>query len=474
MRLVLFVLLVLGLSAPAFATVPPADDYARAGADALAKKKYDDAAGQYLLAYLSDVRPERLLDLARAYQAMKNKQVAIMLYQLVEQQAGNTPTGAAAHGALVQLGAAAPPPPPATLMLTVMPPGADVRIDGVLVGKAPMGAIPLTPGARRLEVSLTGYSTVQQDLAAQPGLAMAVVMTLVPAPAAVAEATPPPVVAPPPVLTPPPTAPPAQAGSLAGSWFGSRFSNAGRRDQQTLTLVLAGNGLQVSGEARLTTLSQVPGYRKAQCGGATELVTVTKYRARYSGNNESGRLLAEGGSVTSCSCEGLCSAAGDQEWEVVLSPRGGIMVDNTFFFQRYEGAAPPEVTVRTVDAKGMAGSWTARIGGVPGWGKATISPAGAGISGSMTQERTSPVQGWRRADCGGADTVTATHRYALSGEAEDAGLDLDFKHKGTENCTCKEGACAAAGAGAGIGGGASFWTLDGDHIVAPGLLLVRD
>jgi hypothetical protein len=452
---------------------PTPDEHANTGAALLAKKKFADAVTQYLLAYVADPRPERLADLARVYEMSKAKEPAIELYERILTIAPGTGPAAIAQDRLVALGAIAPVSN-ATLALTVIPAGADVSIDGSSRGKAPVAAMPLAPGVHQLTLSLPGYQTFTQDLTAGSGQSMSVVVTLVPAStAAVVTAPVTPPVAPLPTNPLPLATSTVGNGSLVGSWVAHRYGNV-ERDKQTLVFTLAGSGATLTGTATMTVTTALASYRKAQCNNATQITATTKFKVRLIGaGSPSAHLIVEDEVLAACSCEGLCSAAGSHDYPVMVSPRGTVLASTDYFFQKYDGATPPADLSRPLDAAKLAGKWALTINGVPGVGSATLGGSAGNLTGSLSMSRSTPVQSFRRAECNGADTVTATHLYTVEGTAAGNTVEMEFSHEKYENCTCGEGACASASAAVKIGSETSFWTLDGNHFVSPKFLFVR-
>ncbi|MFC1717017.1 PEGA domain-containing protein, partial [Candidatus Poribacteria bacterium] len=53
-----------------------------------------------------------------------------------------------------------PAPPPGSLQVISDPPGATVRLDGVTVGGTPLAIAKVTPGTRRLRISMSGFASV--------------------------------------------------------------------------------------------------------------------------------------------------------------------------------------------------------------------------------------------------------------------------------------------------------------------------
>ncbi|MBT9554630.1 MAG: PEGA domain-containing protein [Myxococcales bacterium] len=476
MRTSLLLILAVLTVGTAHATPPTADDHARAGAEALAKKKANVALVEFVLAFAADSRPERLLGVAQALEASKQKAAAIELYERVL-ATGQGVTAATAQERLIALGAMKPVAP-TTLSLTVMPPGAEVFLDGAAVGRAPLGVQTIVPGTHRIELRLPGYQAFAQEILAAAGQQIALVVTLVPGASGTAPVTAPPVTAPPvtaPVAAPPSLTPavPAASTGLAGAWFGAAYSENTARQKRSLTMKLAGQGQQVTGELFLTSTTLLPAHKRAQCAGATELTTTTRFRARYSGSAETGTLYAEAPAIAACSCEGHCSAEDGFSLAIRLSPRGSVMAGEDYFFQRYDGGAVPALIARSLDGGAMAGSWTVHVSGVAGRGKATLKGAAGELGGSMTLARSVQIQSWRKNECGGKDTADATFRYKVSGDGDTA-IDLEFKGDKWETCSCAEGACASAAAAAGIDDETAYWTLDGNHIVGSKVLLVRD
>ncbi len=69
----------------------------------------------------------------------------------------------------------------ASVVIDVAPPGAEVRIDGVLVGRAPLdGPLRLAVGAHRLSLSLIGYQNIERSLSLAGGDSKSLSFELIP------------------------------------------------------------------------------------------------------------------------------------------------------------------------------------------------------------------------------------------------------------------------------------------------------
>jgi hypothetical protein len=61
------------------------------------------------------------------------------------------------------------PPQPAIIVFKSDPPGAELRLDGRLVGKTPHRAEQVTPGLHPLQLEKPGYRRLDEELRAEPG-----------------------------------------------------------------------------------------------------------------------------------------------------------------------------------------------------------------------------------------------------------------------------------------------------------------
>jgi len=87
--------------------------------------------------------------------------------------------GTAACGSSGALRPEAPPAPTVSRLGVEAPSGADVRVDGVLVGVAPLAsAITASPGPHAIVVSETGHETVGQRVVLAPGKSRTVAIEL--------------------------------------------------------------------------------------------------------------------------------------------------------------------------------------------------------------------------------------------------------------------------------------------------------
>ncbi len=459
--------------------------------------QYSAALNAFILATVADPGPQRQLDLAKTYEALGNTDLAAFLYRRFLDETDLTIARETARLRLEHLGhrSGAPlatartasalgevkPVAPTTLSLTVTQTGAEVFLDGALVGRSPVSAQTITPGTHRIEVKLPGYEAFAQEVQAPAGQQSAMVVTL--APVVSAPVTAPPVSAPV-DASPPPTPPtrtspsltsaaPSVSTGLAGSWFATPYSEKLAREKRSLTMTLAGVGTEITGELLLTNSKLLPAHKRGKCAGATEVTATTRFRVRYSGSAESGTLFAEAPTISACSCEGQCSTEDGFALPLRLSTRASVMAGEDYFFQRYDGGAVPTSVARALDGGAMAGAWTVFVSGVAGSGAAMLKGSAGELSGTMTLARSVAIQSWRKNECGGKDTAEATFRYKVSGEG-DMAIDLEFWGDKWETCSCSEGACASAAALAGIDDDTAYWTVDGNHIVSSKVLMVRD
>ena len=85
--------------------------------------------------------------------------------------------------AAVPAGPGAAPAPAADTTFTLLgaPPGAEVSIDGTLIGKTPLGPrTPVTPGPHQLRVTRRGFSSYTREFTAYAGRLVALEISLIP------------------------------------------------------------------------------------------------------------------------------------------------------------------------------------------------------------------------------------------------------------------------------------------------------
>ena len=135
--------------------------HTKAGEMAMNSRDFNKALAEYMLAYAYDPSADRLVNVARAYEALGIGAVASELYQRVIAVAKTGPAADRAKRGLAVLGGGAAPPAAggAAINLTVMPPGAEIWVDGTMRGKSPAPPLKLAPGPHRVEIRLMGYQT---------------------------------------------------------------------------------------------------------------------------------------------------------------------------------------------------------------------------------------------------------------------------------------------------------------------------
>jgi len=160
--------LTLASALPASAqTDPRAATHADNGNRAMTARDNNRALSEYVLAYVYEPTAQRLLDVGRAYEAIGNRTVALEIFERVVAIGGTSPAGSVARQRVAALGGGTPAvAQSASIQLTVMPPGAEIYVDGKLRGRAPLGAIAVSPGAHRVEVHLQGYKNWVETISA--------------------------------------------------------------------------------------------------------------------------------------------------------------------------------------------------------------------------------------------------------------------------------------------------------------------
>ena len=71
-----------------------------------------------------------------------------------------------------------PAPPPGSLQIMSDPPGATVRLDGIVVGDTPLTIAKVTPGTRRLRISMSGFASVTRKVEIASGQEAAIQVAL--------------------------------------------------------------------------------------------------------------------------------------------------------------------------------------------------------------------------------------------------------------------------------------------------------
>jgi hypothetical protein len=151
------------------------------GGKAMNARNYTTALAEYVVAYTLDPAPERLVDVGRALEALGHRTGAQKVFQRVVATGRRGPAVDRARQRLAALGGTGggQARSSAQLSLTVMPPGAEIWVDGKKRGVSPMGALALNQGSHQIEIRLAGYKTHQENI--QMGVRpIAKVVTLMP------------------------------------------------------------------------------------------------------------------------------------------------------------------------------------------------------------------------------------------------------------------------------------------------------
>ena len=106
--------------------------------------------------------------------------------------------------------------------------------------------------------------------------------------------------------------------------------------------------------------------------------------------------------------------------------------------------------------------------------KATLTPSGGQLTGTLTVERVSQIAGWKaRQWCNRKSEVRATHLFRVSGTANGDSLNMSFKHEKFTECSCAAAACQADAASVSVASQNFRLTLDGNPLVGPSMMLTR-
>ncbi len=387
-----------------------AAQHTRQGDTARAGRQYDKAVAEYILAYAYDPAPERLLNIARAFDAKGQSAVALELYQRVVTVAKRGPAADQAKARISALGGGAPAAVGGgTLTVMTIPPGGEIWVDGTKRGTSPMAPITIAPGPHQVEVRLAGYQTWSKAITITAGQStneMANLMaggapaaqnqpttltiTSIPAgsmvtlngravryagPIASAKVLPGQytlvvkrpgfadfiqIIRVAPGQNPTvnvtgtsgavQTAAPigaAPSATVAGSWFGTmRSGPSAFSSSKRITLNLAGQGSRLSGKMVVQSKVLLRGYKSKQCKNATEAVWETSYQVSFVKTTGGGRLLGSGGIQTSCSCSTVCRSDSKLDINVFVSPSNRVMASEDMLFQRRTGSAVPKKAFR--------------------------------------------------------------------------------------------------------------------------------
>ena len=508
------------------------------GAQALSMRQYQRALAEYVVAFAYEPSTERLVNVAQAWEGLGEKGAAIDLYKRVS-DTGQGPAADLARQRLLALGAA-PAPTGTPVMLTVVPPGAEIWVDGQLKGRSPMPAVVLTPGPHAVEVRFAGYRTYTETIqvAGQP---LSRVVTLMPGAGPVGPVGPPPSaltiridsvpagatvtlngqavavqggsaianVVPGPytvVVKHPsfadftrtvsvqpgqsavvqvamvatlggagPVGPaPTATGDLGGAWYAVPLAGTIERDERhRASLTLSGQGGSLTGELIMSSSLNLPGWKQKACKDSPTADWDTRYQVNLVQMVGGRKLFATNGQVVGCSCPGNCNALGSLEIPVIVSPDNLVMVSEDLVFQRKPGGEiPKEGTRADIGGQSLSGKFHVRMG-TPDkdeQGEMTLTAGGAGASGSLAIDQTSTLPNWKRAQCNGDSVLKMTNVYSITAVVSGGEVKLTFGGSKATNCSC-ESACGSVTSS--MGGKSARLTLDGNHLVGPGLVLTR-
>jgi tetratricopeptide (TPR) repeat protein len=210
--------------------------YAR-GQEAFAAGDFNSALASFQEAFANVANPIVLVSIGESAAKLSRVETALAAYDAYLRARPDAPDR---EEVAQKRAALADAQVPARLVITSVPAGADVILDGQLVGRTTPVVLEARPGAHNVSLVLTGYDTerLSVELTASSTAERAVTLRPSPAPP-VAQAPQPPVVPPPPVLTPEPpraaiivTAGLGAAGVIAGSVLGI-FALKERSDYNT-------------------------------------------------------------------------------------------------------------------------------------------------------------------------------------------------------------------------------------------------
>lgn len=518
--------------------------HSSAGGAAMAARDYSRALAEYVMAYAYDTSPDRLVNVARAYEGLGNKGAAKELYERVIAVARSGPAVDQARAQLAGLGGGARPAGGTPFTLTVIPMSAEVWIDGTKRGKSPLPPITLSAGVHKVEVRFPGYQTWIQNIQVTAGVPVARVVTLMPgASAPPRPATPPgmallqvtdipagatvtlngqpvPVagstasanvragqytllvqmagqpnfvkviavaanqpVAPVRVVMggarPIPTPGPGTSGpaaSLAGSWAGLPIEAGSGRTQRKISLSLSGPPNRLTGEMVVQNESKLPRWKQKNCGNSPTVKWETRYRIRLASAAGGKRIVGTNGTESGCSCKGMCSSDSSLKMGVFVGTDNQVMASEDLIFVRKVGnQAPTSALMSRVNLTRLTGRWDVQVGSVDEVKKATAQLTGrpGSVSGQLTKSSVTRLAKYRRKECGGAAELTATHHFEVSGKPDGSGVKLSFSHVKYSKCSCKPSACSAAASTERLSTETLRMTVDGNHLIGPGMVLTR-
>jgi hypothetical protein len=171
------------------------------GRKLFAEAKYADARAAFQEAYDAVPNPIVLVSIGECQLRLGNLEDAHDAFTRYLAGRPDAPDRADVEAKLADITAT-----PATLVITTVPAGAAIRIDGQDSGKVTPADVPVPRGDHTLELSLAGHTAISEPLSAKAGVRHELHAQLQPLP-------PPPVAvaAPPPPPPPPPPEPPTEA-----------------------------------------------------------------------------------------------------------------------------------------------------------------------------------------------------------------------------------------------------------------------
>ena len=428
-----------------------AKDCAAAGAAALAAGRADEALAHYAVAIAHDARPDYLMGAAGACEKLGRAAEAKALLERALATARDNKVKEAARQRLAALSGKAPTGGTGKLALTVVPMGAEIRVEDVLWGRSPMGPIALPAGTHRVEVRLAGYGTWSANITIQAGQTTSTVVTLTPG------GTP----APKPAhVEPAPGAPSAPAGAWAGARWKPR---AAQETHERFILTLSGQ----SGSLTVESRRPLPSWKRAGCQNASEATWTTTYSARLAALPGGQRLLATGGRNTACSCAGNCPFDPKIDVPMLGTADGRALVSDDLVL--WPGSPDDKPFQETPAVGALAGTWTVRFAPATGevGGSATLDAQG---SGTIEVTSVTPLAKWRRGECGGKETLTAVHHLSVRATVKGKGIALDIRELKRTDCSCEK-LCGMAKVSA--PSGRVRVSADGLRLVSPEVVLTR-
>ena len=167
---VLFVAVFFAATASAQSRQDRARDLFERGRALYAERKYDEALESLMQAYVLDPSPVLIYNIARIHEDKDDLENAARFFENYLKIAPRAKDRAAVKKRLAALKKAiATRPPRGFLTLSTTPPGATIRVDGLVVGQSPVSAVPLSAGRHGLEANIDGYETWRMDVAITGG-----------------------------------------------------------------------------------------------------------------------------------------------------------------------------------------------------------------------------------------------------------------------------------------------------------------